>query len=426
MCPVGREHRANGSRSRMSDKSSKKRLQAQTGVVYGDLGKDTYVYKWNRRNGLFISHLLIYQQECFMATRAHNFFAGPAVLPLSVVEAAKDAAYDFSGLGMSIMEISHRSKEFDAVIQKAQADVLELMGLSAEDYAVLFLGGGASTQFAMLPMNFLHRKAEYINTGEWASKAIKEANMMGETVVVASSEDANFNYIPRNPVFSGDADYVHFTSNNTIYGTEFKGTPDTGDVPLVCDMSSDIFSRELEFSRYSLIYAGAQKNLGPAGVTLVVVKKSWIEEKAKTDIPTMLKYKTHVAKDSMFNTPPVFPIFVVGKTLEWIKSEGGLAVMQERNEKKAALLYDMFDNLSDFYKGAVPEKDDRSLMNVTFRLPSEELEATFIAEAKALNMYGLKGHRSVGGCRASIYNACPVESVEALAKFMETFYAAHK
>jgi phosphoserine aminotransferase len=361
-----------------------------------------------------------------MATRAHNFFAGPAVLPLPVIEAARDAAYDFAGLGMSIMEISHRSKEFDAVVQKAQADTLELMGLSADDYAVLFLGGGASTQFAMVPMNFLYTKAEYVNTGEWATKAIKEAKLMGETVVVASSEDRNFNYLPKELPFSGTADYVHYTSNNTIYGTEFKTVPDTGNVPLVCDMSSDILSRQLDFSKFSLIYAGAQKNLGPAGVTLVVVKKAWVEEKAKTNIPTILKYKTHVAKESMFNTPPVFPIYVVGKTLEWIKNEGGLGVIQERNEKKAALLYDLFDAHADFYKGAVTNPEDRSLMNVTFRLPSEELEAKFIAEAKGQQMFGLKGHRSVGGCRASIYNACPVESVEALAKFMEEFYAVNK
>ncbi len=361
-----------------------------------------------------------------MATRAHNFFAGPAILPVPVIEAAKEAAYDFAGLGMSILEISHRSKEFDAVVQKAQADALEIMGLSADEYAVLFLGGGASTQFAMVPMNFLRTKAEYVNTGEWSSKAIKEAKMMGETIVAASSEDANFNYLPKNMVFSGDADYVHYTSNNTIYGTEFKGTPEVGNVPLVCDMSSDMLSRQLDYSKYSLIYAGAQKNLGPAGVTLVVIKKAWVEEKAKTDIPTMLRYKTHVAKESMFNTPPVFPIYVVGQTLEWIKNEGGLAVIQERNEKKAALLYDLFDAHADFYSAAVPNKEDRSLMNVTFRLPSEELEVKFIAEAKAQRMYGLKGHRSVGGCRASIYNASPVESVEALARFMEKFMAENK
>ncbi|MBN1449006.1 MAG: 3-phosphoserine/phosphohydroxythreonine transaminase [Bacteroidetes bacterium] len=361
-----------------------------------------------------------------MATRAHNFFAGPAVLPLPVIEAARDAAYDFAGLGMSIMEISHRSKEFDAVVQQAQADTLEIMGLSADEYAVLFLGGGASMQFAMLPMNFLHAKADYINTGEWSTKAIKEAKLLGNCVVVASSEDANFNYIPKNITFSGDADYVHYTSNNTIYGTEFKGIPDVGDVPLVCDMSSNMLSREMDYSRFSLIYAGAQKNLGPAGVTLIVIKRAWVEEKAKDGIPTLLKYATHVKKDSMFNTPPVFPIYVLGQTLQWIRKEGGLGAIQERNEKKAALLYDLFDAHPDFYKGAVADPEDRSLMNVTFRLPSEELEAKFIAEAKAQNMYGLKGHRSVGGCRASIYNACPLQSVEALAKFMEGFFAANK
>ena len=318
------------------------------------------------------------------------------------------------------------SKEFDAVIQKAQSDALAIMGLSGDEYAVLFLGGGASTQFAMVPMNFMHGKADYINTGEWSTKAIKEAKMLGTCNVVASSEDQNFNYIPKDVTFSPDADYVHYTSNNTIYGTEYKHIPDVGNVPLVCDMSSDMLSREMDYSRFSLIYAGAQKNLGPSGVTLVVVKKAWVEEKAKSDIPTMLRYKTHVAKDSMFNTPPVFPIFVLGKTLEWILAEGGLGAIQERNEKKAALIYDMFDAHADFYKGAVTDPEDRSLMNVTFRLPSEELEAKFIAEAKAQQMYGLKGHRSVGGCRASIYNACPVESVEALARFMEEFSAANK
>jgi len=361
-----------------------------------------------------------------MATRAHNFFAGPAVLPVPVIEAARDAAYDFAGLGMSIMEISHRSKEFDAVVQQAQADTLGIMGLSADDYAVLFLGGGASTQFAMVAMNFLHNSADYVNTGAWSQKAIKEAQLLGGCNVVASSEDQNFNYIPKTLPFSTDADYAHYTSNNTIFGTEFKSIPDTGDVPLVCDMSSDMLSREMDYSRFSLIYAGAQKNLGPAGVTLVVIKRAWVEEKAKKDIPTMLKYATHVKKDSMFNTPPVYPIFVLGQTLQWIRKEGGLGAIQERNEKKAALLYDVIDGHGDFYKGAVADKEDRSLMNVTFRLPSEELEAKFVADAKAQNMHGLKGHRSVGGCRASIYNACPVESVEALAKFMEDFHAANK
>jgi phosphoserine aminotransferase len=360
-----------------------------------------------------------------MATRAHNFFAGPAVLPVPVVEAARDAAWDFAGLGMSIMEISHRSKEFDAVIQDAQRDMLNIMGLSADDYAVLFLGGGASTQFAMIPMNFMQSRAEYINTGEWATKAIKEAKLFGDVNVVATSEPENFNHIPKNLPFSGTADYVHYTSNNTIYGTEFKSPPETGDVPLVCDMSSDILSRVMDYSRFNLMYAGAQKNLGPAGVTVIVVKKSWVEQKAKGDIPTMFKYKTHVSKESMFNTPPVYPIFVVGQTLKWIESLGGLEAVQQMNEKKAALLYDMFDAYPEFYMGTVVNKEDRSLMNVTFRLPSEELEEKFIAEAKKLRMFGLKGHRSVGGCRASIYNACPTESVEALAKFMEGFRTAN-
>lgn len=361
-----------------------------------------------------------------MATRSHNFFAGPAVLPLPVVEAARDAAFDFAGLGMSIMEISHRSKEFDKVMTEAQDDALALMGLSKDDYAVLFLGGGASTQFAMVPMNFLQNKADYVNTGEWSTKAIKEAGMLGTCNVVASSEEEKFNHIPKNIPWSADADYAHFTTNNTIYGTQYRQMPDSGNVPLVADMSSDMLSRELDYGKFSLIYAGAQKNLGPAGVTMVVVKKAWVEEKAKSNIPTMLRYATHIKKDSMFNTPPAFPVFVVGQTLKWILSEGGLGAVEQRNIRKAKLIYDVIDAYPGFYNGSVKDKDDRSLMNITFRLPSEDLETTFINDAKTLKMYGLKGHRSVGGIRASTYNACPVESVEALAKFMEEFYRAHK
>ena len=361
-----------------------------------------------------------------MATRAHNFFAGPAVLPLSVVEAAREAAYDFRGMGMSIMEISHRSKEFEAVMAEAQQDALDLMGLSADEYAVLYVGGGASLQFAMVPMNFLYTSADYINTGAWSSKAIKEAKLFGTCVEAASSKDANFNYIPKSIALSGNADYVHYTTNNTIYGTEWKAIPDTGDVPLVADMSSDMLSREMDYSRFSLIYAGAQKNLGPSGVTMVVVKKAWVEQKAKEGIPTMLKYQTHLADGSMYNTPPVFPVFVVGQTLKWIKECGGLGAVQEMNEKKGGLLYGAIDGHGDFYRGTVTDVNDRSLMNVTFRLQSEELEEKFIAEAKKQRMFGLKGHRSVGGCRASIYNACPMESVEALVRFMEEFYAANK
>ncbi|MAT40603.1 MAG: 3-phosphoserine/phosphohydroxythreonine aminotransferase [Ectothiorhodospiraceae bacterium] len=356
-----------------------------------------------------------------MATRAHNFFAGPAILPVPVIEAARDAAYNFADLGMSIMEISHRSKEFDQVMVEAQQDALKIMGLSADEYAVLYLGGGASTQFAMLPLNFLHTKADYVNTGEWATKAIKEAKMLGETNVVATSEDANFNYIPKDITWTPGSDYAHITTNNTIYGTQWNTMPDTGDIPLVADMSSDMLSRPLDFSKFNLIYAGAQKNLGPSGVTLIIVKKAWVEEKAKKENLTMFKYATHIKKDSMFNTPPSFPVYVVGQTLKWIMNEGGLEVIEERNIRKAKLIYDIIDAYPEYYKGAVANKEDRSLMNITWNLPTEELEAKFVADAKAKGLYGLKGHRSVGGIRASTYNACPVESVEALAAFMEEF-----
>ncbi len=356
-----------------------------------------------------------------MATRAHNFFAGPAVLPYSVIEETRDVVMDFAGLGVSLMEVSHRSKEFDAVMLETQNDALAIMGLSPDDYAVVLVGGGASTQFAMLPMNFLHTKADYIVTGEWATKAAKEAKLFGTVVEAGSSADTNFNYLPKNCTFSPDADYVHYTTNNTIYGTQWQTIPYTGDRPLVADMSSDMLSREMDYSKFHLIYAGAQKNLGPAGVVMVIVRKSWIEQ-AKTNIPTMLKYKTHVDKGSMFNTPPVLPIYVLGRTLKWIMKEGGLAAIQKRNEMKAGMIYGAIDAHPDFYKGSVTDKGDRSLMNLTWNLPTPELEATFIAEAKKQRMLGLKGHRSVGGIRASIYNACPVESVETLAAFMEEFY----
>jgi phosphoserine aminotransferase len=358
--------------------------------------------------------------------RAHNFFAGPAVLPLSVLEETRDAVMDFTGLGVSIMEISHRDKGFEKVVTEAQADALALMGLSADEYAVVFLGGGASLQFAMVPMNFLQKKADYVNTGEWASKAIKEAKILGEVAEVASSKATNFNQLPKNIKYSGDADYVHITTNNTIFGTQWKTDPDVGNVPLIADMSSDMLSRKRDFKKYNLIYAGAQKNLGPAGVVMVVIKKAWMEAKAKQNISSMLKYKTHVDAGSMYNTPPCLPVFVVGRTLKWIIKEGGLEAVQARNEKKAKLIYDMFDAHPEFYKGSVVNKEDRSLMNVTWNLPTPELEEKFIAEAKPKKMLGLKGHRSVGGMRASIYNACPMESVEVLAKFMEEFYNANK
>jgi len=358
--------------------------------------------------------------------RAHNFFAGPAVLPLSVVEETRDAVMEFAGLGVSIMEISHRDKAFEKVVAEAQADALAIMGLSADEYSVIFLGGGASLQFAMLPMNFLQKKADYVNTGEWASKALKEAKIIGEAVEVASSKATNFNQIPKNIIFSSDADYVHITTNNTIFGTQWKKDPDVGNVPLVSDMSSDMLGIKRDFKKYSLIYAGAQKNLGPSGIVMVVIKKAWMEAKAKQNLSSMLKYKTHVDAGSMYNTPPCLPLFIIGRTLKWIIKEGGVEAIQARNEKKAKLLYDLFDAYPAFYKGNVVNKEDRSLMNVTFNLPTPELEEKFIAEAKPKKMLGLKGHRSVGGMRASIYNACPMESVELLAKHMEEFYKANK
>ncbi|MFP4529512.1 MAG: 3-phosphoserine/phosphohydroxythreonine transaminase [Candidatus Kapaibacterium sp.] len=358
--------------------------------------------------------------------RAHNFSAGPAILPVEVLEESSQAVLNYNDLGMSIMEMSHRSKEYDQVFVDTQNDALKLMGLSPDEYTVLFLGGGASMQFIMIPMNFLKNKADYANTGAWSKKAIKEAKWVGNTNVVASSEEKTFNYIPKDIKWSEDADYAHFTTNNTIYGTRWNKMPEVGSVPLVADMSSDIFSRPVDFSKFSLIYAGAQKNIGPAGVTMVVVKNSFLET-AKEGNPTMLMYKTHSAKGSMFNTPPCLPVYVVGRTFKWIMRQGGLEAMEERNNEKAALLYDYIDAHNDFYKGTVPNKEDRSIMNVTWNLPTADLEKKFIEEAKArYNMTNLKGHRSVGGCRASIYNACPKESVEALVKFMEEFMKENK
>jgi phosphoserine aminotransferase len=361
-----------------------------------------------------------------MPNRAHNFNPGPAVLPVSVLEETRDAVANLGTLGMSILEISHRSKDFEAIIQEAEKDVLALMGLSAQDYAVIFVGGGASLQFAMVPMNFMQTKADYIVTGEWATKAAKEARLFGAVNEAASSKDKNFNYLPKSFNFSSDADYVHITTNNTIYGTEWKSIPDVGSVPLIADMSSDIFGIKREWSKYSLIYAGAQKNLGPAGVTMIVVKKAYVEAKAKQQVSSMLKYKTHVDGVSLYNTPPVFAIFVVSRTLKWIQKEGGLEAVEARNQKKAKMIYDVIDAHAGFYKGSVSDKADRSIMNLTWNLPTPELEEKFVAEAKKKQLVGLKGHRSVGGVRSSQYNACLVESVEALVKFMEEFYAANK
>ena len=355
-----------------------------------------------------------------MVNRAYNFYAGPATLPLEVLETAQDELLDYKGTGISILEISHRSKEFDAVINDASALLREVFGVP-DDYKILWLQGGASTQFYMVPANIMleGKGADFVNTGTWSKKAIKEAKLFGDVNVVATSEDRNFCYIPKDLSFRPEASYVHIASNNTIFGTQWQKYPDTGDVPLVCDMSSDIMSRELDVKKFGIIFAGAQKNMGPAGVTMVVVREDLIE-RVKEDVPTMMKYKTHADKNSMFNTPPCFSIYISKLVLEWLKNNGGIKWIEERNRKKAKMLYDVIDGSDGFYKGHA-DTDSRSLMNVTYRLPTEELEAKCAQEATANKLIGLKGHRSVGGMRASIYNAMPVEGLEALCNFLKEF-----
>ncbi|MBW1923838.1 MAG: 3-phosphoserine/phosphohydroxythreonine transaminase [Deltaproteobacteria bacterium] len=356
-----------------------------------------------------------------MTHRIYNFNAGPAALPLPVLEKIRDELLDYRGSGMSILEVSHRSKWFDDVINEAVERTRRLLGLGTE-FRVLFVQGGASLQFCMIPMNLAleGRPVNYVNTGTWSTKAIKEARIQGLDVrVVASSEDRNFSYIPRDFDVDEDAAYLHFTSNNTIKGTQWHTFPDAGDVPLVSDMSSDIMSRPLDPKPFGLIYAGAQKNIGPSGTAMVIVREDMLE-RVPQDIPTMLKYTTFAEKNSMFNTPACFVIYTINAVLQWLEDEiGGLAEMEKRNRRKAAMLYDFLD-ASDFYQGtASPES--RSLMNVTFRLPDETLEQRFVEEALAEGLGGLKGHRSVGGCRASIYNATGLEAVEALVSFMKEF-----
>ncbi len=355
-------------------------------------------------------------------SRTWNFYAGPATLPPPALERAKAEIPDWEGTGMSVMETSHRSPEYDAVHRGAMDLMSELLGLD-DDHQVLFLQGGASTQFAMLPMNFIPTggSADYVDTGTWSTKALKEANIIARGRVAASSEGDGFTRIPTQDEYDLDpqAAYVHITSNNTIKGTQFRTFPDTGSVPLVADMSSDILWRPIDANRFSLIYAGAQKNIGPSGVTIVILKKSWLE-RANENLPSMLSYSTFSAKDSLYNTPPTFAIYMVRNVLEWVRDQGGLAAVEKTNRAKGDRLYGVMSAYPDFYRCPVAE-DSRSYMNVVFRLPTEELEATFVAEAKAAGMVGLKGHRSVGGCRASIYNAMPLEGVEYLAAFMEAF-----
>ncbi len=356
--------------------------------------------------------------------RIYNFSAGPAIFPLQVLEEASQGILEINNSGMSILEVSHRGKDYEAVHYDAMQRLLRILDLSADEYTVMFLGGGASTQFAMLPMNYLRQgqTADYVNTGEWGTKAIKEAKWFGTVNVAASSEDVKFSAIPKQLSLTPDAQYVHITTNNTIEGTEWSAIPDTNGVPLVADISSDIMARKLDYSKFDLVYAGAQKNAGPAGVTLVVARKSYLET-AQDDVPAILSYKTHAKADSLYNTPPVFAIYVVGLVLKWIEAQGGLTAVEANNRAKAALVYDALDAHANVYDPAVTDKTDRSLMNVTFRLKNADLDKEFLAGAQARRMDGLKGHRSVGGFRASIYNAFPKEGCQALADYLNEFAA---
>ena len=354
--------------------------------------------------------------------KKHNFYAGPSILSEYTIKNTADAVLNFAGTGLSLLEVSHRGKEFVAVNDEARALVKELLDVPAT-HEVVFLGGGASLQFCMIPFNLLKKKAAYIDTGTWASKAIKEAKLFGEVDVVASSADKNYTYIPKSYTVAPDSEYLHFTTNNTIYGTEYHKIPEVS-VPLVSDMSSDIFSRPIDVSKYDAIYAGAQKNLAPAGVTIIIVRKDALGH-VDRPIPTMLDYNTHIKKDSMFNTPPVLPIFSALQTLKWYKQQGGVKVLQKKNQEKAAVLYDEIDR-NKLFRGTV-EVEDRSLMNVCFVMNDEykELEKEFADFATAAGMIGIKGHRSVGGFRASLYNAMPIESVKALVETMKEFEKKH-
>ena len=355
--------------------------------------------------------------------KKYNFNAGPSILPREVIEQTAQACLDFDNSGLSLMEISHRAKNFQPIVDEAVALFKELLNIP-EGYSVLFLGGGASLEFCMIPYNFLEKKAAYLNTGVWATKAEKEAKLFGEVVEVASSKDKNFTYIPKDFEIPADADYLHITSNNTIYGTQLREDIDSP-IPVIADMSSDILSRPIDVSKYAMIYGGAQKNVGPAGVTFFIVKKDLLG-KVSRYIPTMLDLRTHIDGGSMFNTPPVFPIYVMNETLKWLKGIGGVEAIQKVNQEKAALLYSEIDR-NPLFKGTAAV-EDRSLMNVCFVMADgyEHLQDEFMSFAKAKGMTGIKGHRSVGGFRASIYNACPVESVQALVDCMKEFEQLHK
>lgn len=356
-------------------------------------------------------------------SRVFNFSAGPAVLPESVLKEAAAEMLDYKGTGMSVMEMSHRSKAFEEIIQTAEQDIRDLMGIPA-NYKVLFLQGGASSQFAMVPMNFMkNRVADYIITGQWAKKAYQEAQIFGRANAIASSADKTFSYIPdcSDLPISENADYVYICENNTIYGTKFKTLPNTKGKPLVADVSSCFLSEPMDVEKYAMIYGGVQKNVGPAGVVIAIIREDMITEDTLPGTPTMFKYKIHADNDSLYNTPPAYGIYICGKVFQWIKEMGGLTAMKEYNEKKAKVLYDYLDQ-STLFKGTV-RPEDRSLMNVPFITGNEELDAKFVKEAKAAGFENLKGHRTVGGMRASIYNAMPMAGVEELVKFMKDFEA---
>lgn len=356
-------------------------------------------------------------------SRVYNFSAGPAVLPEEVLKEAAEEMLDYKGCGMSVMEMSHRSKMFETIINEAEADLRELMGIP-DNYKVLFLQGGASQQFAMVPMNLMkNRVGDYIITGQWAKKAYQEAGLYGKANAIASSADKTFSYIPdvSDLPISEDADYVYICENNTIYGTKFKTLPNTKGKTLVADISSCFLSEPVDVEKYGLLFGGAQKNVGPAGVVIAIIREDLITEDVLPGTPTMLRYKTHADAASLYNTPPAYGIYMCGKVFKWLKNRGGLEAMKEYNEKKAKLLYDFLDE-SKMFKGTV-EKKDRSLMNVPFVTGDADLDALFVKEAKAAGLENLKGHRSVGGMRASIYNAMPMEGVEALVAFMKDFEA---
>lgn len=358
-----------------------------------------------------------------MDNRIYNFSAGPAVMPVEVLKEAQEDFVSYKGTGMSVMEMSHRSKTYDGIIKTAEKDLRTLLNIG-DDYAVLFLQGGATLQFSMVPLNLMQAKADYIVTGSWAKKAVKEAKRVGAVNIAGTTEQENFARLPKQEELKLDpeASYVHYTSNNTIFGTQYKTEPEVGNVPLICDASSDILYKKIDINKYGLIYAGAQKNMGPSGCTLVIVKKELLE-RSQDNLHTYLNYKVHAENETMYNTPATFAIYLMGLVFKWLIKNGGLDAMYKTNVEKAALLYDFMDNSDGYYKPTVTVKEDRSLMNVTYRLPNEELEKKFIAEAAEKGFSGLKGHRSVGGIRASIYNAFPKEGVAALVEFMKEFKA---